>query len=139
MNIDEFEKPTDFSREVLSRSKPGLKFQPFAHYEPEGDFVEVIFSDADYKAKRVDSTLTVYLDQVTGEQIGGMLKGVSRLVKKLPGLSKDFEKGRIPMAQLISLFMWLSDPAETKQLKVYRSLRDRASRDRLETDYLQEA
>jgi hypothetical protein len=122
-----------FEESVLSHSKPGAIFQPFAAYDPDGDCIEFLTSDEGYRAERIDSLLTVYHGRKSGEIIGALLTGVSRFIKDIirhsPGFLIEIEDGRIKMEHLFTARLWSSEADRQETwVHAYKKLRGVAER-----------
>lgn len=75
----------EFTRAVLAYVVPDAPFEPSAHYDPDGDCIEVITSPEPFYAERVSDTLTVYYGQESGEVVGSFVQDVSRMLRATGG------------------------------------------------------
>jgi hypothetical protein len=73
---DDLERLRDFIDSIPDREGP---FVPFASRNEHGDSIEFVFSEEDYYGKWVNSRLTLYISQETGQIVGCEIGGVSSL------------------------------------------------------------
>lgn len=131
---------SDYSREVLSRLERDVPFEVQANYDRDGDCIEFIFADEDFRAERVDSLVTVYYGRGSGEIVGTLIKGlhvgVRAVLEKLPGFSIEIQDGRIRLEHLFTAKMWSEANSDAKRI-VYRKLREAAVNADIEAEYCQ--
>lgn len=115
------------SDEIIGTFLPQVpaKFEPFAFYSVDGDCIEFFASNDDYYGKRLDSMVTVYISERTGEVIGSLIKGVRKLLTQFPGLRIDINKGNeVCLRHVIQLYGWQQGDPELRQ--TYDVLKRRA-------------
>ena len=85
--------------------KPGEPFRPLAYYNPEGDSIEFIFSEEEYTAERIDSFVTVYVGDESGDLVGSVLKDVTLKLRELryehPEVEVQISDGRVRLECLL--------------------------------------
>ena len=101
---------SDFAALVTRLAQSAPSFEPSATYDPDGDCIEFLASPDPFYAERVDDLVTVYYSQETGEVTGSHIKGVSKFLKKLPGLRIEILDGRIKLVHLFRAKLWTSSP-----------------------------
>jgi hypothetical protein len=103
----------DFAARVLELAGPAEKFSPSAYYDPDGDCIEFLARPDNFHAERVDDLVTVYQSEETGEIIGSLLKGVTRLCEKLlqqlPGFRIEIQEGKVKLVHIFQAKLWASD------------------------------
>lgn len=98
----------EFVQTLTRELVPGDRnaFRAEARYDPDGDCIEFISRPEDFYAERIDSLVTVYYGRESGEVVGSLIKGVSKLKEKLrkeaPGFFIFIDDGKV---QLRHLFM----------------------------------
>ena len=123
----------EFAKRMMLLAKPAGEFKPSAYYDADGDCIEFLAKPDAFFEERLDDLVTVYYSQKTGEVIGSLIKGVSKLAKrlaqKLPGFMITIEDGRIRLEHLILAGMWLqkSEPQAIGVL-TYKKLAEIAER-----------
>ncbi|MBM3881691.1 MAG: hypothetical protein FJ387_18525 [Verrucomicrobia bacterium] len=123
----------EFAKRMMLLAKPASEFKPSAYYDADGDCIEFLAKPDPFYEERVDDLVTVYYSQKTGEVIGSLLKGVSklarRLAQKLPGFLITIQDGRIRLEHLFLAGMWLqkSEP-QAIDLLAYKKLAEIAER-----------
>ena len=75
----------NFIKLALGHIDRDIEFKPIVTYDRDGDCIEFFISNNPFYAKRMDSLVTVYYSQETGEIVGSLIKGVSRYIKKRGG------------------------------------------------------
>src|SRR5207249_4785380 len=117
----------EFAKRMVLLAKPASEFKPSAYYDADGDCIEFLAKPDAFYEERVDDLVTVYYSQKTGEVIGSLIKGVSKLTKrlaqKLPGFLITIQDGRIRLEHLFLAGMWLqkSEP-QALDVLTYRKL-----------------
>ena len=108
-------------------AKQGPPSYPMFHYDPDGDFVEVIMSGEGYHGERVDGRLTIYRGDATGRIVGAVVKDVKKMLSEQPeGFRVDVcEGGKLRVAAVFAVHLWHSPDDLTRF--VYRLLRDKAN------------
>lgn len=81
MKLEEF---AGMMRRTAADADP---FRPMAYYDPDGDCIEVFFSNDHFVGKRLDKWVTVYINPEKNEIIGSLIKDVSKLMRQFPGLA----------------------------------------------------
>lgn len=114
------------------------KFVPMAHYDPDGDCIEFLISDESYYGVRVDSLVTVYHGQESGEIVGSLIKGVKQFInaqlQNMPGLAIEIEAGSIKLNHIFLAKMWSSDNRDGTRL-TYRKLYEVADKAAVEAQF----
>ena len=128
-----------FAANVLSRvpSEPWSGPKVFANRE--GDCIEVLVSNDNYRAERLDSLVTVYVNRENGELVGALVKGVRafirRMVERVPGFKIEIMDGRVRLEYLFTAGLWSNDATENRVLvQTYRKLRKIAEEANLVVD-----
>jgi hypothetical protein len=123
---------SDFADLVLSKVDRGREFAVQVEYDPDGDCIEFLVSDEDFYAERIDALVTVYYGRESGQIIGSLVKGVSKLVKSLleryPGFRIDIQDGRIRLEHLFTAKLWSECEQNNVAVVAYRKLRDVAEK-----------
>jgi hypothetical protein len=109
-------------KELLAVSQ-ATAFEPFAHYDRDGDFIELLATADDYVADRLDGMVTVYRRRGDGEIIGGLIKGISKLTKEARILVRH---GKVRLDVLIMVRAVKANPPDP-DISVYEQLRDLAT------------
>src|SRR5712691_10044185 len=123
----------EFAKRMMLMAKPASEFKPTAYYDADGDCIEFLAKPDPFFEERIDDLVTVYYSQKTGEVIGSLIKGVSKLTKrlaqKLPGFLYTIEDWRIRMEHLFLAGMWLQE-SEPQAIDVlaYKKLAEIAER-----------
>ena len=73
----------EFAKRMMLLAKPAAEFKPTADYDADGDCIEFLAKPDPFYEERVDDLVTVYYSQKAGEVIGSLIKGVSKLAKRL--------------------------------------------------------
>src|SRR2546422_8280305 len=122
----------EFAKRMMLLARPASEFKPMASYDADGDCIEFLAKPDAFYEERVDELVTVYYSQKTGEVIGSLIKGVSKLAKRLaqtlPGFMITIEDGRIRLEHLFLAGMWLQKserqdiqtPADKKMAEIAR-------------------
>src|SRR5437899_655118 len=101
----------EFAKRMMLLARPASEFKPTAYYDSDGDCIEFLSKPDPFREERIDDIVTVYYSQKTGEVIGSLIKGVSKLTKllrqELPGFLIAVEDGRIRLEHLFLARMWL--------------------------------
>lgn len=74
----------EFAKRIMLLARPAERFRPTATYDPDGDCIEFLAKPDPFCAERVDDLVTVYFSQETGEIIGSLINGVSRICSTRP-------------------------------------------------------
>jgi len=93
-------KPEDFTKLVYAAVPAPETFRPIAIYSHDGDCIKFFAKPDSYYRVRVDSFVTVYRAQETGEIVGCLIKGISSFMKKCPYLKVIFEGGNLKLEYL---------------------------------------
>jgi hypothetical protein len=129
----------DFAARVLELAKPAEPFRPTAYYDPDGDCIEFLASQDNFYAERIDSLVTVYHSQETGEIIGSLLKGVTtlckRLLERLPGFRIEIQQGKVKLVHIFLTNLWASEVnPDALAILAYQKLIDVAGRTGVEVE-----
>jgi hypothetical protein len=107
----------EFAAKIMELAGKAEQFSPTAYYDPDGDCIEFLAQPDNFYAERVDDLVTVYYSEETGEVIGSLLKGVTRLcdemLKRLPGFKIEVQHGKVKLVHIFLAKLWASemDPA----------------------------
>ncbi len=127
-----------FEQLVLSQSIVNQPFTPFARYDSDGDSIEFIAKPDAYYGRRVDGLLTVYYSLNDDEIVGGLIKGVSIVLKKIsqnfPGFKVSVVDGKIKLEYLFLSNLWASNPDQPIIIREYKRLADMAEETQVETE-----
>jgi len=101
----------EFAAEVMKMTNVPEEFKPQAYYDPDGDCIEFFVSDDNFYAERIDELVTVYYSQENkGEIVGSLIKGISRVCKKIlekyPGFMIEIKDGKINLEHLFQAQLW---------------------------------
>lgn len=136
MKLEEFERETEFSRQVLAGVKSGAKFRPQAVYDRDGDCIEFLVSNESFYAERIDTLVTVYRSQRTDEIVGSLIKGVSKILRKFlrraPGFEIEIRDGRVRLEHVFNAYLWSSPPPGRVVRLTYEKLREEAEANDIE-------
>jgi hypothetical protein len=133
-----------FTERLLARKPEAPWSGPKVFPNPDGDCIEVLLSNDSYRAERLDSLVTVYVNRENGELVGALVKGVRgfvrRMVERIPGFKIEIMDGKVKLEYLFTAGLWSHD-APTNQILVqrYRRLRQIAEDADLEIDLELEA
>ena len=127
----------EFAKRMMLLAKPAGEFKPTAYYDSDGDCIEFLAKPDPFYEERVDDLVTVYYSQKTGEVIGSLIKGVSkltaRLKQKLPGFLITIEDGRIRLEHLFLAGIWLQkSKPQAIDVLAYKKLAEMAERTSVE-------
>jgi hypothetical protein len=123
----------EFAKRMMLLAKPACEFKPTAYYDSDGDCIEFLAKPDPFYEERIDDLVTVYYSQKTGEVVGSLVKGVSKLAKRLardlPGFMITIEDRRIRLEHLFLARMWL-EKYEPQSINVlaYKKLAEMAKR-----------
>lgn len=115
---------TAFAEWVTSRSVPREKFEPHLHYNPDGDCIEFLAKETNFKGRRIDSLVTVFLDQETQEIVGAQVKGIQQM-RKMPAwrISVNKQDGTLKLNYLfVTVSNLAKDGDEQMRITSYRKL-----------------
>lgn len=117
----------DFAKAVAAQEVIAPKY-PMAIYNPDGDCIEFLVSDADYYAERMDQLVTIYKSQADDQLVGALIKGVKRFIaealKESPGFRIEIKDQTMRLEWLFTRVLW-KEGDECKQ-QVYEVLRNAA-------------
>jgi hypothetical protein len=121
--------PEEFTSLVLAKVSDPKGTYPVATYDPDGDCIEFIAKNESFCAERIDSLVTVYYGEESGEIIGSLIKGVKRfigeIVKRMDGFKIEVQDGRIKLEHLFTAKIWISAPGMGEPATVvYKKLRE---------------
>lgn len=120
----------EYAELILGKVAPQKPFQPQVYYDRDGDCIEFLATDEPFRAERIDSLVTVYYGEQSGEIVGSLIKGVKRfldeLAKRAPGFRIEVVDGRIRLEHLFSARLWCCDDVRQRDALVltYQRLRD---------------
>ena len=126
-----------FAQRVLALAKSEPWSGPRAFFNSEGDCIELLLSNESYRARRLDSLVTVYENRETGELVGALVKGVrgfiGEIVSRFPGFKIEIVDGKVKLEYLFAARLWTDDFSENRTLvKTYQKLREASERAALE-------
>jgi hypothetical protein len=127
-----------FTQDLLARipKEPWTGPKVFRNYD--GDCVEVLLSTDSYRAERLDSLVTVYVNRENGELVGALVKGVrnfiKEMVKRIPGFKIEIMDGKVKLEYLFTAGLWSHDDANLTLVRRYKKLRKIAEDANLEID-----
>jgi len=133
-----------FARKLMARVQTASWSEPRVFPNADGDCIELLLSNDNYRAERLDSLVTVYVNRENGELVGALVKGVRSFVRKMvariPGFKIEIMDGKVKLEYLFTAGLWSHD-APTNQILVqrYRKLRQIAEAADLEVDLELEA
>jgi len=128
-----------FAQKLLARVQTGPWAGPKVFPNPDGDCIEVLLSNDNYRAERLDSLVTVYVNRENGELVGALVKGVrgfvQRMVQRIPGFKIEIMDGRVKLEYLFTAGLWSHDaPTNRVLIQRYQKLRQIAEDANLEVD-----
>ena len=128
-----------FAQDVLGRIPAQAWSGPQAHFNADGDCIEVLLTNDDYYARRLDSLVTVYESRTEGRLVGALVKGVRRfigeIVKRLPGFKIEIVDNKVKLEYLFAAGLWRDDVSDNVTLvATYKQLREAAEQAALEVD-----
>ena len=130
----------EFATEVEKMTNAPEEFKPQAYYDPDGDCIEFFVSDDKFYAERIDELVNVYYSRETqGEIVGSLIKGVSRVYKKIlekyPGFVIEIKDGKINLEHLFQAQLWGKERIEDEILVLtYQKLIEKARINNLESE-----
>ena len=98
--------PTLSLRDVTASRRGLVKRDslPSIRYDKDGDCIEMMLSDDDFKGLRINKFLTIYMSRDTGEPVGSVLKDVVKFIRThAPGFDLD-EPFRV--GDLLHYLLW---------------------------------
>lgn len=129
-----------FAHQLLQKAQAfgndGLK--PKAHYNTDGDCIEILFSRQNYRAERLSDLLTIYVERERGDLVGLLLKRVksfiSQLLSESPGFQIEIVDGKVRLVYLVTAAIWKSKDGTGDRVKldVYRKIREEVEEAQLE-------
>ncbi len=128
-----------FAQRVLALANPEPWSGPRAFFNSEGDCIELLLSNESYRARRLDSLVTVYENRENGELVGALVKGVrgfiGEIVKRFPGFKIEIVDGKVKLEYLFAAGLWKDDVSENRTIvKTYQKLREASERAALEVE-----
>lgn len=111
-------KPEEFEAFARGMVPPGA-FQPAAHYDPDGDCIEVFFTDEPFVGERLDQWVTVYRQRGSREIAGSLIKGVRKLLARYPGFNIDVYDQKVRLSHVLRAPAWSEgDPVKQRTYKI---------------------
>jgi len=103
---------------------------PHARYDADGDCIEFLFQQEEYRAERVDSLVTVYTSRRTGKIIGSCIKGLRRFIaERAPGLLVQIQDGPVRLDHIFRFQqMATAWPPQSPLWRVYAKLAEEAEK-----------
>jgi hypothetical protein len=128
-----------FTQQLLAKVQPAPWSGPKVFRDRDGDCIEVMLSDDNYRAERLDSLVTVYVNRENGELVGALVKGVNaficKWVKRIPGFKIEILDGRVKLEYLFTAGLWSHDESANLTLvRTYQKLRQMAEKANLEIE-----
>ena len=112
---------------------------PAAHYNADGDCIEVLFSGDDYRAERISGWLTLLVTREDGRIVGLVIKRIREFIRgvlqKSPGFEIEINDGRVRLVYLLTAVLWDSREHDgAVRLNIYRKLREEIETANIELD-----
>ena len=128
-----------FAQRVVALANAASWSGPKAFFNSDGDCIELLLSNDSYRARRLDSLVTVYENRENGELVGALVKGVrgfvGEIVKRYPGFKIEIVDGKVKLEYLFAAGLWKDDVSENRMLvKTYQKLREAVERAALEVE-----
>lgn len=125
---------TEFAELVLSKVEPNRELElPQVVHDPDGDCIEFLAVNEDFRAKRVNSLVTVYIGRESNEIVGSLIKGVNAVIKGIlddfPGFKVEIDGRRVRLQHIFTAKMWeakYDDDKDDGTIEVYAKLRQLA-------------
>jgi hypothetical protein len=126
-----------FARAVLDGATANPQF-PQAMYDPDGDCLEFVITSENYRGKRLDSLVTVYIGEDTGEVVGVVIKGVKQRLtrairEKVPGFAVEIRGGKVRLEALFQVLYW-TESSSGMERRVYDRIVAAAEKGNVELD-----
>lgn len=122
----------EFAKRMMLLAKPAGEFKATAYYDSDGDCIEFLAKADPFYEERVDDLVTVYYSQKTREVVGSLIKGVSKLAKRLAqnlGFLITIEDGRVRLKHLFLAGIRLQkSEAQAINVLAYKKLAEIAER-----------
>lgn len=133
-----------FAQKVMARVGTAPWSGPKVFPNPDGDCIEVLLSNDNYRAERLDSLVTVYVNRENGELVGALVKGirsfVRKMVERIPGFKIEIVDGKVKLEYLFTAGLWSHDtPPNRVLVQRYQKLRQIAEDADLEVELELEA
>jgi hypothetical protein len=133
-----------FAQRLMARVPTEPWSGPKVFPNHDGDCIEVLLSNDNYRAERLDSLVTVYVNRENGELVGALVKGVRsfirKMVERIPGFKIEIMDGKVKLEYLFTAGLWSHDaPANRVLVQTYRKLRQIAEDADLEVELELEA
>ncbi len=135
-----------FTKTLMARVPKTQPSYPLVFQNHDGDCIEVLVSNDSYRAERVDSLVTVYVNRENGELVGVLIKGVGdfiqSMVERFPGFKVDIVDRKVKLECLFTANLWSKDSGgNLVRVQTYKRLRQMAENADIEidTDELQQA
>jgi len=128
-----------FAQKVMARVGTAPWSGPKVFPNPDGDCIEVLLSNDNYRAERLDSLVTVYVNRENGELVGALVKGirsfVRKMVERIPGFKIEIVDGKVKLEYLFTAGLWSHDtPPNRVLVQRYQKLRQIAEDADLEVE-----
>jgi hypothetical protein len=128
-----------FAQGLMARVQTGPWSGPKVFPNREGDCIEVLLSSDSYRAERLDSLVTVYVNRENGELVGALVKGVRsfvrKMVERIPGFKIEIVDGKVKLEYLFTAGLWSHDtPTNRVLVQRYQKLRQIAEEADLEVE-----
>ncbi len=112
----------------LAKFLDGLKpaaeqFEPTAIHDPDGNCIEFLFAPDDFFAERIDDVVTVYYSRESGDLIGSLIKNVSGIKEKLPGVfGISLDDGKVKLSHLFVAVAASLKKDDKPRILIYKKL-----------------
>jgi hypothetical protein len=120
MNNDEF-------ADALLKLRDELPFTPRAYHNKDGDCLEILWSNEDFVAQRIDPLVTVYYGRESNELVGCVIKGLTtrlqQYLQQSPGLIIEVNDGDLTLSQFFRAQQFKA--GDKVHALTYRKLRER--------------
>ncbi len=105
----------DFLKSVLDEFGPIKPFKPSAYFDPDGNCIEFLLSNRQWRATVLDRWVTVYQAEDNDEIVGGLVKDISDLMEEYPGLDIEIKDSVVEVACVLRAPAWTTaDPVKKK-------------------------
>ncbi len=116
----------DFANALLNL-RDESPFAPRAYHNKDGDCLEILWSDEDFVAERIDPLVTVYCGRESNELVGCVIKGLTtrlqEFLQQSPGLIIEVNDGDLTLGQFFHAQQYKS--GDKIHAITYRKLRER--------------
>lgn len=108
-------------KEYFLQETAGKTFRPYAHYDPDSDALTFYFSNEADHGRRLNSRVTIYLADESGELVGCRIKGVHAVLEDIGSFDVSIAHGKVKLTMLfVALHGTFSNDPDARSL--YRQL-----------------